>query len=226
MLLIVSALEEELHAFVGNLQHSEEIPDFPFPVYRGILLDTIRVVLAAVGSGKVQAGLYTSLLISRFSPHMMYGIGICAGIDPDLHVGDMVVVQSAVQYDLDLQQFGYSRGDINGPLPRYIQAENWADAYPGIRRVVAGTADRFMTSSYVREHPWLRDDLHIHIADMESYVWMAAASVWNTPCGIFRVVSDTVSGERPKSFRKFMHRASKRLLDGVLERERQLDCPQ
>jgi nucleoside phosphorylase len=218
MILMVSALDEELQYTVAQLRQVEVHVLEGLTVYRGEL-NGQSAAAAAVGSGKVHASIYLSLMLKAFSPERMYGIGLCGAVDNFLKIGQLVHIVSSVQYDLDIGRFGLRLGEINGSLPDCIDDTLDVQVISTAQSVIGGTADRFLTADYVYAHPELQDVLNLQSADMESYAWMAAASVCKTPCRIFRVVSDT-PGERPENFKKFLRQSSRQLYEAVFLQEK------
>ncbi len=213
MIVIVAALAEEIRAFSDELNDTRFDRAFPFPVLTGHIEGLGEVALGITGSGKVQASIHTASLIARKGPTRVYGVGVAAAIDPKLGVGDIVQVQDAIQYDLNIGRFGLGRGMINGILPTYVSSSLNDDMIPAVR---CGTADLFITGQYVKKNPWITEDLHLQIADMESYCMLASAEELHIPCLVYRVISDTISGSRVKDFKNFMSSASKRLFEAVL----------
>ncbi len=214
--MIVSALYEEIREVVEHLEDKTTLQGFRFEVCQGLLHGTVPVITAVIGSGKVNAAIHTSMLIERFHPEEVIGLGIAVGIASYLHLGDLVCVHRAVQYDLDLQRFGFPRGGINGSLPAIIESTYTMDGVCSEMVVTAGTADRFLTREFAADNRWLVDELQVHIGDMESYAVLAAAHEAAIPCLFFRVISDTLAGERPKRFPIFLHRASSQLYEVLL----------
>ena len=64
------------------------------------LLDGHRVVLAGTGMGKVNAAVVTTLLAETFGCRVVVFSGVAGGLDPALHIGDVVVADRIVQHDV------------------------------------------------------------------------------------------------------------------------------
>lgn len=67
-------------------------------------LDAHRVVLAAAGMGKVNTGLVATLLADRFDCQTIVFTGVAGGLDPLLHIGDIVIADRVVQHDFGVMQ--------------------------------------------------------------------------------------------------------------------------
>jgi adenosylhomocysteine nucleosidase len=61
-----------------------------------------RVVLVKAGVGKVNAAMTAQLLIDKFGVGSVVFTGIAGGINPALHVGDVVISKSVIQHDYGL----------------------------------------------------------------------------------------------------------------------------
>ena len=64
------------------------------------LLDGHRVVLAGTGMDKVNAAVVTTLLAETFGCRVVVFSGVAGGLDPALHIGDVVVADRVVQHDV------------------------------------------------------------------------------------------------------------------------------
>ena len=67
-------------------------------------LDGYHVVLAGAGVGKVNAGLTATLLADRFGCRCLVFSGVAGGLDPALHVGDVVIGERTLQHDAGVLQ--------------------------------------------------------------------------------------------------------------------------
>lgn len=67
-------------------------------------LDHHEVVLAGAGVGKVNAGLTATLLANHFGCRCLVFSGVAGGLDPALHVGDVVIAERTLQHDAGVLQ--------------------------------------------------------------------------------------------------------------------------
>jgi adenosylhomocysteine nucleosidase len=67
-------------------------------------LDGHRLVLAGGGVGKVNAALTATLLADRFACRCLVFSGVAGGLDPALHVGDVVIGERTLQHDAGVLQ--------------------------------------------------------------------------------------------------------------------------
>lgn len=58
-----------------------------------------EVVLVGAGIGKVNTAMTAALLADRFGADPVVFSGVAGGLDPDLHIGDVVIADRTVQHD-------------------------------------------------------------------------------------------------------------------------------
>lgn len=100
---VICAIPQEL-AYLRSVMagaNRQEIAHIAFDTGE---LDAQRVVLAATGMGKVNAGLVATLLADRFRCHAIIFTGVAGGLDPELRIGDIVIADRVVQHDFGLIQ--------------------------------------------------------------------------------------------------------------------------
>ena len=77
------------------------------------------VVIARTGVGKVNAAMTATLVIEHFRPSRVIFTGVAGGLNPDLHLGDIIIAQKTAQHDLgrlesvEIENMGV-RNPING----------------------------------------------------------------------------------------------------------------
>ena len=106
--LIVTALEKELQAVLGQLGGSKlvQAPDHP-PYYRSTLKtgtapDQVNRVVAVIvaGEGNVAAGQQTAIYIQHLQPSCVLMVGIAGGLSKDVTLGDVVVSTQIKYYEI------------------------------------------------------------------------------------------------------------------------------
>jgi adenosylhomocysteine nucleosidase len=95
---LICAIPQELAHLRNALSHawSEELAHARFD--KGGL-DGSEVVLAGAGIGKVNTALVATLLADRFRCRTIVFSGVAGGLDPDLHIGDVVIADRTLQHD-------------------------------------------------------------------------------------------------------------------------------
>lgn len=69
-------------------------------------LEGREVVLVGSGIGKVNAAMITTLLVDRYGCDPVVMSGVAGGLDPELHIGDVVIATRAVQHDAGVIEHG------------------------------------------------------------------------------------------------------------------------
>ncbi|CAM2787022.1 5'-methylthioadenosine/adenosylhomocysteine nucleosidase [Erysipelothrix tonsillarum] len=101
MILIIGAMQEEVHALTMLMSDvsAETLDDIA--VYKGMLSGQ-SVIVAQSGVGKVNAAYTATRLIGSFQPEMVLNIGSAGGLKIDQKQGDMVVASMLQYHDLDI----------------------------------------------------------------------------------------------------------------------------
>jgi adenosylhomocysteine nucleosidase len=190
----------------------EAISDAPWAVERSIQVTTgsygdRELVVAVCGMGKVAAAVAAQHLIDRFRPAALLNVGLAGALYDDPGVGDLVVVDSAIQHDFDARPFvpersllphlGVARFDADRELARVAQRACAASAdaplaglAPRRLRGLALTGDQVITSAAAKgtlssAYP---DAL---VVDMETAAIAQTALQNATPWAAVRMVSDS-----------------------------------
>lgn len=177
------------------------------------------VVGVCTGVGKVQSALAALKALYVHTPRLVVLLGYAGALDPCLDIADLVVATKVVQYDLDLRAFGLQRGQTFDGGGKIVPAsiDLYAPDLNGSKKVVLGTADRFLLRSYREQNPYLTEELGLGASDMEGFGIAQACVMRAIPCAILRVISDDAKGHRPKDFKRFVRQANERLRDGLLQ---------
>lgn len=111
---IVCAMQSEARPIVENMTVSERHTVNGRTFLCGELFCR-PVVLAVSGIGKVNASSAALLLIEKFKADVILNVGVAGAADPSLQLSQIVVGESAIQYDFDLSESdGLPRGQLPG----------------------------------------------------------------------------------------------------------------
>ncbi len=127
MIGIIGAMEEEVEKLQADITDAVAEQHHGLRFVRG-KLNGKEVTIVRSGIGKVNAGACAAMLIDRFSADCIINTGIAGSLDAHINIGDIVLSEDAVQYDMDATAFGYQLGEI----PRVGTM-----AFPAAERLIA-----------------------------------------------------------------------------------------
>jgi adenosylhomocysteine nucleosidase len=195
--------------------HSEEIAHVTFDTGE---LDVHPVVLAAAGMGKVNTGLVATLLADRFHCRTIAFTGVAGGLDPQLHIGDIVIADHVVQHDCGVveadglrpyqaghvpfinptERFGYAvdpeliervKRRLEGfDLPALPQVAGGTGRLPRIAYGTVLTGDQYLHSESARNR--LHDEFGGRAIEMEGGALAQVCEAFAVPWLVIRALSD------------------------------------
>ena len=187
---------------------------------RSLLSEIHRTVCVHVCSGiaKVNAAVCTQALIDTFQPDAILNAGIAGGMNPEVHVCDVVVSCEVLPHDLDLHFLNdyppycgiYPADESLIALARKTCEEFGVKVFTG--RIVSG--DEFVTDSARKAD--IQSRLTPYAVDMESAAVGQCAYRNQVPYASIRCISDNADDEGAMSFDQFEKIAAKRVADIVL----------
>jgi len=216
MWALLGAMEIEIKEFLKRLEEKTETGEGDFRFFRGRIAGR-EVLVGKTGVGKVLAALTTQKIIDTYKPEAILFTGLAGSLKKEMDVGDTLIAQDCVQWDLDARVFGFKRGTIPYTRRRYISGDakllEAASSYVPktgslhFGRIVTG--DTFIKNSETEEYSFLRKELDGWAVEMEGAGVALTAAVNSIPCLLIRIISDKADGKAPLSFLKFVAKASK-----------------
>ena len=212
---IIAALQYEEELFRDNLSDVKMITLLNKPAYTGIL-GSNEVIVMQCGMGKVSAGICAQAMIDLYHPDFIINTGCAGALDPTLKVGDVVISDSVVEWDLDLREIGLPLGYIDalGCIEMKASkalADRIMDAKPKGIHVLRGTiasGDQFVSKDEQRKT--IRDNFPGALcAEMEGAAVGHVCLQNGTPFCIIRAMSDTADGGSGTDFAAFSEQASR-----------------
>lgn len=186
------------------------------------------VVIARTGVGKVNAAMTATLVIEHFRPSRVIFTGVAGGLNPDLHLGDIVVAQKTAQHDLgrlesvEIENMGV-RNPINGkrnPVffpadPELLQTVDGALEHLELNpfqtpqgkrlpRIIKGTVvtgDMFVASDAKRTA--LHKNFGADAVEMEGAAVAQICWQHSVPCLVIRSLSDNAGKNASEDFQKY-----------------------
>ncbi len=199
---IICALSREIEAVKKEFEFTKEIKFLDYKFEIGTINDK-ELILCQLGVGKVNAAVFTSILINQFNPDLIINVGIAAGYADYLKTLDVVVAEGALYHDCDMTPISnVSYGQIED-LPLvfpanfdvkacYDKIKNETDSvYLGL----IATGDQFV-ADYQKEKEKFDQyfsDLNILAIDMESASVAHVCYLYNKPVLIIRSISDCLA---------------------------------
>ena len=95
---LICAIPEERDALKATLDHGEATQIAGLGFSHGEI-EGQPIVLAEAGIGKVNTAMVATLLATRFEVDILAFSGVAGGLDPNLHIGDLVIADRAIQHD-------------------------------------------------------------------------------------------------------------------------------
>ncbi len=111
---IIGAINQEITMLKNIIHICTEKKIGNFEIYIGKFKKN-DIFLIKSGIGKVSASIATTILINLYQPQIIVNSGSAGSLISLLKIGDIVFPQKTCYYDVDLTNFGYSRGQV----PKY-----------------------------------------------------------------------------------------------------------
>lgn len=211
MIGIIGAMDEEVSQIVENMSGIEKYDIASMVFYKGTFEDR-DVIVVRSGIGKVNAGICTQVLATKFGVDYVINTGIAGSLNKDIDICDIVVSKDTLQHDMDATGFGYAEGVI----PRMdtsvfnaderlinIAQESCKEAQLPVKvhvgRVVSG--DQFIQSKQKKD--WLVDKFKGDCTEMEGAAIAQAAHLNGIPFLILRAISDKADDSANMDYGEF-----------------------
>lgn len=108
---IIGALDQEIKIFKKIINYKKIKNIGKFQIYIGNFKKN-NVFLIKSGIGKVSASIASTILINLYNPNIIINSGSAGSLHPKLKIGDIIIPNQLCYYDVDLINFGYSRGQV------------------------------------------------------------------------------------------------------------------
>ena len=194
---IIGAMPVEIEKIKQNMTIEKETVLHEIHFYEGSY-EGRQIVLVTCGVGKVNAGHTAQLLIDKFAVDKVINVGVAGGIQPDVHVGDVVIGVSSTTYDVG--------PSIMGRYPEVIEAakaacesitdRSWKYV---VRPTITG--DMFITDSMLKEK-LLSPFPDAACIDMEAQAMAQIARIYGVPIANIRSISDNADDEATNTYKE------------------------
>lgn len=212
---IIAAMQKEAAGLLEKMQDKTETVIGGVTYTAGTLCGHTAVA-AVCGVGKVFAALCAQTMILRFAPQCIINTGVAGSLSTALSIGDLVIADGAVQYDMDTSAVGDPVGLLSGinriVLPtdkalterlKAAAAAVGAAAHGGI----VATGDRFVADAAEKRR--IVDTFGAVACEMEGGAVAQACFVNGVPFALVRAISDDASGKAQVDYPAFADAAAK-----------------
>lgn len=217
MIGIIGATDFEMSKLLEDLEINEhkKIGGFDFCIGK---LFGKEVVAVKCGIGKVFMSACCEAFLLNFKVDKIINIGAAGGLVPGLAMGDVVLVDSAVQYDMDTTAFGDPLGLISGInkvmfdcsiCPGFGEALN----QKGIHWIVGhnATADMFCTKSEVKQ--MLTSHFECSSVDMEAGALAQVCLINGQDFESIKIISDGANDESGDDYNNYTGTVGERVME-------------
>jgi adenosylhomocysteine nucleosidase len=222
---VMSAMEMELD-FLGQAMEVLSTDTVASKVFRLGTIEGMRCVTVPSGIGKVDAAQTAQTLIMRYGVDAVIFTGVAGGINPQLHIGDIVISSNVVHHDfgqilpklfIPFDTIGFpadsflcvlawqaARGVELEPIPSSIRGDS---NRPTIILGRVATGDQFISSEAKRQ--WIESTFHADCVEMEGAAVAQVCTVNGIPFVIIRSLSDLANEKAELDFESFVNYAAK-----------------
>lgn len=226
---IIGAMDEEITAIklVMNIRSEKTIAGNIF--YSGKLFGK-DCVLVKSGVGKVFGALTSQILISEFRAEKIIFTGLAGSIKKELKIGDIVVGERCVQYDLDASELGFKIGQIPYTDYRFFYGDKkMIDVAlktkiddTKIKKGVILTGDMFQSKKEKGKHKNIFEELNGDCLEMEGAAVAQVCTLNKVPFCIIRIISDNADDGALSDFEKFKNivaNKSSKMIEALVKNE-------
>ncbi|MBU4001139.1 MAG: hypothetical protein KKB94_02350 [Proteobacteria bacterium] len=165
---IIMATRLEAAPFIQGL-NLNKVEGTPLPVFHNQ-----NTILILSGIGKANAAMATAFCCLVHHPEIIFNFGAAGALDESLELGEVLQISRILEPD---------RPDLRTSLPELHLPETLAD----FKSVPLATQDRPMLTPHERKQA----SRYASLADMEAASVVQVCKRFETPCHVFKFVSDT-----------------------------------
>ena len=212
---IILAMKEEMDEVLPYLKEAREIKIFDLLFYEG-LISNQECVLVLSGIGKVNAARACQILIDNMDVDYIINLGVAAGINKNLNIGDIIIGTQLVQHDFDITSFGHPKGYITG-VGRFIEADKYlidlfkkscTDNIP-LKDGVIASGDIFCTDPLMAEK--IKTKFDALCVEMEGASIAQVCFLSGVPFIVIRSISDIPNNHNEIDFDTFLKESSEKV---------------
>ncbi len=168
------------------------------------------LVIAYSKIGKVFSTLTATTLIEKYGCEKLLFSGVAGAINPELHIGDLIVADKLCQHDLDITAFGHPHGFVpEGSV--FVESDKALNAIAvdvakelGLKLLTGtiATGDQFIHDKAKNE--WIGETFKADALEMEGGSVAVVCNALEVPFFILRAISDAADMDASFSFDEFL----------------------
>lgn len=177
-----------------------------------------KIVAVKCGVGKVSAAMCCEEMIITDNPDIIINLGVCGAIKNGIHIGDLILADTVIQYDFDVSAFNHRKkgeisdlGIVNIPCSKKIVQKflecNKKHPVANLHIGCILTADKFVNSNQTSHN--LYNDFKGIACEMEAGSIGQVCAMNNIEFAVLKAVSDNANDNAPIDFSKFITQSSK-----------------
>lgn len=196
MIGIIGAMDVECEYLINALENKTGGAFGTAVIFTG-KIGTVNVAVARCSPGKVNAAMCTQVLIDKFGVTEIINTGVGCSLSENVKIMDVVVADSAVQYDIDITALGEPRGLVNGLNEIEIKTDekisqslyDIAKCKGGaVHRGIIASGDTFISGESLKNE--IKNTFGAVSGDMEGGAVAQVARANGVPFAVLRTVSD------------------------------------
>lgn len=223
-IVILGAMEEEIELIKAQINKCQGEQVAHLKVFTGSIAKH-NIALVQCGIGKVASAAATALLIQQYSPELVINTGSAGGFDPELNIGDIVIAEQLLHYDVDVTHFGYELGQVP-QMPHYYEShpkvvDLAVDAITKfnsikVKKGLICTGDSFVGSDEAASQ--IKTNFsNMAAVEMEGAAIAQVCHLMKVPFVVIRSLSDIAGKTSSVSFESYLKLAAKNSANLVLE---------
>jgi len=205
----MGAMPEEIEPLLKKVENVKKI-EYANNSYYEATYKGKKLVIAYSKIGKVFSSLTASTLIEKFGCSKLLFSGVAGAINPELHIGDLIIADKLCQHDLDITIFGHDHGYVPEgavfvetdrelrEIAKEVAKKNELTLIEG----TIATGDQFVASNERKE--FILSTFDADAIEMEGASVAVVCNALNTPFFVLRAISDTANDDAGMDFDEFM----------------------
>ena len=187
----------------------------PFTFYHTMEHDQ-PLILGTSGVGKVAASMTTQKIIDLYDPRYILFTGLAGALNPAYDIGDLILADQCIQYDIDASELGFPVGTIPyteyhtfNPDAALLKLAHQIETDQIVHTGAILTGDQFMTYDKRARYQTLLDQFKGDAIEMEGAALAHVCTHNQIPFLLLRTISDKANEAASLDFSNFLKTASR-----------------